>query len=57
MVVDAGLKAHATDHGMPTVVGYPGGTTADLDEDGVLTFEGWAKTAVRRQSTAYSRSL
>ena len=29
-VVDAGLKAHATDHGMPTVVGYPAVLTADL---------------------------
>ncbi len=40
-VVDAGLKAHATDHGMPTVVGYPGGTYGrPSDEHGVLTFEG-----------------
>ena len=40
-IVDAGLKAHATDHGMPMVVDYPDCTyDRPSDEHGVLTFKG-----------------
>ena len=40
-IVDAGLKAHATDHGMPMVVDHPDCTyDRPSDEHGVLTFKG-----------------
>jgi 3-hydroxy-D-aspartate aldolase len=40
-VVDAGLKAHSTDHGMAEVLGYPGAVySRPSDDHALITFEG-----------------